>query len=102
MRGEHQMPPLNVLIAHERDLIVFDGKVEQDYRFLMYRFPDSNVEARAYLDDVWCVSILRPLFPEPVESAVMTYLQTRFNTVKQLGGPEGYSTLWEKPALQVK
>jgi hypothetical protein len=43
--------------------------------------------------------VLRPFFPEPVPIEVMEYLTQRFREVKQLGGVEGYETIWLKPAL---
>jgi hypothetical protein len=44
---------LPLSITHSRDTISFAGKVEQDYRFLVYRFKVEGevVEARMYLDE---------------------------------------------------
>jgi hypothetical protein len=80
-------------IVHSRDTIIIDGTIDQDYRFLVYRFA-GGVEARMYLDDAWEVSITAPI-DTAVPPPVMTYLQRRFRCVKQLGGPDGYRILWE-------
>jgi hypothetical protein len=86
---------LPLSIAHSRDTIIIDGKVDQDYRFLTYNFT-SGVEARAYLDDIWEVSILAPADGRTIDASVMAYLQRRFNVIKQLGGRDGYEIIWEK------
>ncbi len=90
--------PLQVQIEHHRDVIAFGGKVEQDYRFLKYSFAHSagNVIARAYLDDIWEVSILEPQAIAAIPDDVLEYLKRRFNVIKQLGGPEGYTLIWKK------
>jgi hypothetical protein len=87
---------LPLSITHERDTIEFDGQVEQDYRFLVYRFASTagDIVARAYFDDPWTVSITQPTDGAPIESEVMEYLQQRFDEIRQLGGPNGYVTLW--------
>jgi hypothetical protein len=87
---------LPLSITHERDTIEFDGQVEQDYRFLVYRFASNagDIVARAYFDDPWTVSITQPTDGAPIESEVMEYLQQRFDEIRQLGGPNGYVTLW--------
>jgi hypothetical protein len=87
---------LPLSIVHSRDTIIINGKVEQDYRFLNYKFT-GGVEARAYLDDIWEVSILAPMEGAAIDASVMAYLQRRFNVIKRLGGPEGYEIIWEKP-----
>jgi hypothetical protein len=81
-------------ITHSRDTIIIDGTIDQDYRFLDYRF-EGGVEARMYLDDSWEVSITAPIEGLP-PAPVMAYLQRRFAVIKQLGGPDGYRILWEK------
>jgi hypothetical protein len=86
---------LPLSIVHSRDTIIIDGKVDQDYRFLSYNFT-SGVEARAYLDDIWEVSILAPADGRTIDASVMAYLQRRFNVIKQLGGRDGYEIIWEK------
>jgi hypothetical protein len=86
---------LPLSIIHSRDTIIIDGKVDQDYRFINYKFA-GGVEARAYLDDIWEVSILAPADGHAIDASVMAYLQRRFNVIKQLGGPEGYTIIWEK------
>jgi hypothetical protein len=86
---------LPLSIVHSRDTIIIDGKVDQDYRFLSYKFAEA-VEARAYLDDIWEVSILAPADRHAIDASVMAYLQRRFNVIKQLGGPEGCEIIWEK------
>jgi hypothetical protein len=83
-------------IVHSRDTILIDGKVDQDYRFLVYRF-EGGVEARMYLDDVWEVSITAPI-DGAVPAPVMAYLQRRFAVIKQLGGVDGYRIIWAKAA----
>jgi hypothetical protein len=89
---------LPIFITHERDTIVFDGKIEQDYRFLVYLFKGQGrqIEARMYLDDPWVVSVTAPIDWDGAEADVLAYLQERFNTIRQLGGPDGYRTIWEK------
>lgn len=93
---------LPISITHSRDTIVLGGKLEQDYRFLTYRFrgPAGNIVARAYLDDVWEVSITEPMGPVTLPYDVMTYLQSRFRVIKQLGGSNGYVTIWRKQGKQ--
>jgi hypothetical protein len=86
---------LPLSIVHSRDTIIIDDKIEQDYRFLSYKFAEG-VEARAYLDNIWEVSILAPANGRTIDASVMAYLQRRFNVIKQLGGPEGYEIIWEK------
>jgi hypothetical protein len=89
---------LPLSITHSRDMIFFDGKLEQDYRFLIYRFaaPDGVISARVYLDDMWQVSITEPLHIPALPDDVAAYLKKRFNVIKQLGGPEGYRIIWSK------
>lgn len=91
---------LPVSITHQRDTIIFDGAIEQDYRFLVYRFKGENrdVEARMYLDDPWVVSVTEPIDWDATEGDVLAYLKKRFDTVRQLGGPDGYRIIWEKAA----
>jgi hypothetical protein len=87
---------LPVLIRHSRDQVIIDGELHQDYNFLVYTFDGDSgeVTARTYLDNIWEVSILSPMFGEAVDAAVLRYLQRRFGLIKQLGGPEGYTVLW--------
>jgi hypothetical protein len=85
---------LPLSIVHSRDLIVIDGKIHQDYRFLVYTF-EGGAEARMYLDDAWEVSITAPMEGLP-PAPVMAYLQRRFAVIKQLGGPDGYRIIWAK------
>ena len=89
---------LPISITHSRDTIVFGGKLAQDYRFLTYRFlgASTDVVARVYLDETWEVSITEPMGPVTLPDNVMTYLQSRFRVIKQLGGPNGYTTIWRK------
>jgi hypothetical protein len=89
---------LPLSITHSRDMIIFGGKLEQDYRFLVYRFatPNGEIEARAYLDDIWEVSITEPIDLDILPDDVAAYLQKRFNVIKQLGGPDGYRVIWQK------
>jgi hypothetical protein len=74
---------LPIGITHSRDMIIFDGKVEQDYRFLDYRFKgrDSDIVARMYLDDPWTVSIIEPMNCETLDADILAYLQRRFNLI---------------------
>jgi hypothetical protein len=90
---------LPVSITHSRDTIIFDGKVEQDYRFLNYRFKgrDGDIIARMYLDDPWIVSIVEPMNCEPLDAHILAYLQSRFNEIRCFGGPDGYIDMWVKP-----
>ncbi len=93
---------LPLSITHSRYTIVFDGQVAQDYRFLNYRFngPSGDITARAYLDDIWEISILGGAEPASLPKDVMAYLQRRFNVIKMLGGPDGYLTIWQKPVVR--
>lgn len=45
---------LPLSIQHHRDRVLIDGKLDQDYRFLTYRFAAASgpIEARTYLDNV--------------------------------------------------
>jgi hypothetical protein len=86
---------LPLSIVHSRDTIIIDGKVDQDYCFLNYKFAEG-VEARAYLDDIWEVSIIAPADGRTIDASVMAYLQRRFNVIKQLGGLDGYEIIWKK------
>jgi hypothetical protein len=85
---------LPLSITHSRDSIVVDGVLEEDYRYLVYRFA-GDVVARAYLDDIDEVSILSPHDSPAIPEAVMRYLQRRFLKVNQLGGPQGYHVIWQ-------
>jgi hypothetical protein len=89
---------LPISIIHSRDTIIFNGKLEQDYRFLNYRFHCSSGEivARVYLDDVWEVSITEPVGPASLPVDVLAYLQSRFRVIKQLGGSNGYTVIWRQ------
>jgi hypothetical protein len=89
---------LPISITHSRDTIVFRGKLKQDYSFLTYRFsgPAGEIVARVYLDDVWEVSIIEPMGPITLPEDVNTYLQSRFRVIKQMGGSDGYTTIWRK------
>ncbi len=89
---------LPLAIRHHRDTIIIDGKIEQDYRFLIYRFAaeGGEIEALAYLDDVWEVSIIAPIDLITLPTNISAYLQKRFNVIKQLGGPDGYRIIWQK------
>jgi hypothetical protein len=89
---------LPISITHSRDVIAFGGRVEQDYRFLVYRFRGAagEVVARTYLDEIWTVSITEPLVDTAVPHDVLQYLQKRFTLIQQLGGPDGYTRLWSK------
>jgi hypothetical protein len=91
-------PPLNVMIEHHRDTLAFGGKVEQDYRYLNYKFThkSGDVEATTYLDDVWTCTIKVPVYPAPIPDEIMHYLQQRFNDVQQLGGSNGRVEIWKK------
>jgi hypothetical protein len=94
-------PEIAVTITHNRDRIAFGGKVEQDYNYLNYVFSGQacKVEACMYLDDVRCVRITVPVVGTAIPEPVMAYLQRLFDDVLQLGGPEGYDTLWSsKPS----
>jgi hypothetical protein len=90
-------PDIAVTISHHRDKLVFGGKVEQDYRFLTYVFPNpaGTVEACMYLDDERNVTITLPLYPKPIPSPILTYLQHRFQTIDQLGGSTGKVEIWK-------
>jgi hypothetical protein len=89
---------LPLSIQHQRDRILIDGTLDQDYRFLTYRFAAANgeIEARTYLDDIWEVSITEPIDIPELPADVLAYLQKRFRVIKQLGGPDGYRVTWEK------
>jgi hypothetical protein len=89
---------LPLSITHSRDTVVFGGRLEQDYCFLSYRFRGTaaDIVARVYLDDVWEVSITEPMGPVTLPDDVMIYLQSRFQVIKQLGGSNGYTTIWRK------
>jgi hypothetical protein len=96
-------PYIAVTISHERDKLVFGGKVEQDYRFMTYVFPDpaGTVEACMYLDDERNVTITLPLYPIPIPTPVLRYLQRRFHTIDQLGGSNGNVEIWKwEPSKQ--
>jgi hypothetical protein len=89
---------LPIAITHSRDTIMFGGKLEQDYRFLNYRFRGAvgEIVARVYLDDVWEVSITAPTDVAALPEDVMAYLQKRFRVIKQLGGSDGYHVIWRQ------
>jgi hypothetical protein len=89
-------PAIEVTIAHHRDRLVFGGKVEQDYRFITYRFSatDGAVSACMYLDDPRCVRITEPTYSAPIPETVLFYLKRRFRTIEQLGGHNGYARIW--------
>jgi hypothetical protein len=98
MMNTRDDPSLNVVIEHHRDVIAFGGKVQQDYRYLNYKFTHKkgDVEATTYLDDVWNCSITLPLYPAPISDDIMHYLQQRFKVISQLGGSQGYVEIWKK------
>ncbi len=89
---------LPISIQHLRDIMIVDGKVEYDYRYLTYCFAaaDGEIEARTYLDDIWEVSITAPIDLPSLPADVLAYLQRRFRLIKQLGGPDGYRIMWQK------
>jgi hypothetical protein len=94
-----------VVITHHRDTIYIDGKIEQDYRFLNYTFEcaTGTQSARVYFDDPWEVSILEPILQDgmsALDPEFVRYLKRRFNIIKQLGGPEGYTVLWQAKSGQ--
>ena len=93
-------PEIDVAISHDRDLIAFGGKVEQDYRYLNYVFscPEGDVEARMYLDDAWKIKVTVPVFGGSIPGSVVDYLKRRFTSIWQLGGPDGYAVVWEASA----
>jgi hypothetical protein len=90
---------LPIAITHSRDRVIFDGKVEQDYQFLTYRFKsrDGEIRARTYLDEPWTVSITEPMDCESLDADILAYLQKRFNLIRRLGGPDGYIDMWVRP-----
>jgi hypothetical protein len=89
---------LPVSITHERDTIIFDGIIEQDYRFLVYRFKghSRDIVARMCLFEPWTVSITEPIDWVDDDAAVLEYLKKRFNVIRLLGGPDGYREIWCK------
>jgi hypothetical protein len=91
---------LPLAITHERDTIMFGGKIVQDYRFLVYRFRGSggDISARMYFDDPWTVSVFPPAPDSTIDSDVLAYLKRRFNRIQQFGTPEGYTEIWAKDA----
>jgi hypothetical protein len=90
---------LPLSITHSRDMIIFDGQIEQDYRFLNYRFKgrDGDIIARMYLDDPWTVSIIEPMNCETLDADILAYLQKRFNLIRCYAGPDGYIDMFAKP-----
>jgi hypothetical protein len=92
---------LPISIQHHREKILIDGKLVQDYRFLIYRFQasPSKIQARTYLDDASEISITEPIEILALPADIMAYLQKRFRLIKQLGGPDGYRMIWEESAL---
>lgn len=90
-------PPLAVTITHHRDKLSFGGKVEQDYRFILYDFTQAGagVTARMYLDDARRVSLTSPNGEVP--DAVLFYLQRRFDVITRMGD-NGYEVFWEASA----
>jgi hypothetical protein len=90
-------PELDVTISHHRDMLVFGGNVEQDYRFLTYHFPNAtgHVVATVYLDDTYCIKITEPVFGNPIPEKILFYMQRRFREIIQLGGSNGYVRLWK-------
>jgi hypothetical protein len=89
---------LPLSITHSRDTIVFGGKTEQDYRFLVYRFKGDagEISARMYFDDPWSVSVFPVSADAPVDAPILDYLKRRFSRIQEFGGPEGYTVIWEK------
>jgi hypothetical protein len=87
-------------IHHLRDTVFIDGNVNQDYRFLVYTFEggEGEIVARAYFDNPWEVSITSPMFGGVVDAPIIDYLKRRFNVIKQLGGSEGYTVIWDAGA----
>jgi hypothetical protein len=90
-------PEIAVTISHDRDMLMFGGKVEQDYRFITYAFPDpaGTVEACMYLDNERSVTITMPLYPKPIPPPILRYFQRRFQTIDQLGGANGTVEIWK-------
>ena len=82
---------LNPTITHDRDLMMDDGQIEQDYRFLDYDF--GIIKARAYLDYPELVHVeLGSQRALPADVAL--YLKSRFAEIKVMG-QEGYETIWK-------
>ncbi len=92
---------LPLSIIHARDQVIIDGEVEQDYQFLTYAFASATgtVMARCYLDTFREVSIQTPMVGAEIAPDIMAYLQARFESIQQLGGPEGYTRIWTAPGV---
>lgn len=78
-------------IEHVRDIIHGDdGRIEQIYNHLVYRFTKEGVVARAYLDEPDKVSIMSG---GDVPDAVLDYFKDRFWQIDRIGR-SGYVMLW--------
>jgi hypothetical protein len=90
---------LPIAITHSRDRIILSGTMQQDHRFLNYRFKgrEGEIVARMYLDDPCTVSIVEPMNCDTLDADILAYLQRRFNLIRCFGGPDGYIDMWVKP-----
>ncbi|MGY2734557.1 hypothetical protein [Sphingomonas sp. UYP23] len=78
-------------IEHIREILWNDdGGIAEIYNHLIYRFEESGIMARAYLDDPDTVSIMEV---GPVPDSVLAYLKDRFWRIDQIGA-QGYRTIW--------
>lgn len=87
--GHSQAAPPS--IEHIREILWNDdGGIAEIYNHLIYRFEESGIIARAYLDDPDKVSIMEV---GPVPDPVLAYLKDRFWRIDQIGA-QGYRTIW--------
>lgn len=84
-------PIAPVSITHSVDEIRNDGRVEQHYNFLDYRFERDgfSVRARAYLDDIETVTLMLEPLPigdvgERLVADIREYLERRYASVELL------------------
>lgn len=89
-----------VSIEHQVDEIWIEGRLEQRYNFIDYRFVvgEDRYRARTYLDDASEAAVFGPSDAagqstgETVDPRVLAYLRRRFAVLKRLGA-SGYEPL---------
>ena len=93
-----------VSIEHRCEEILFSGKLEMIYNFIVYHFEcdGAYVYARSYLDRMEKVSVFGPF--ESRESlketggkfneAILGYLRRRFRSIEATVQGEGYVQIW--------
>ncbi|HTH96849.1 MAG TPA: hypothetical protein VL574_05485 [Stellaceae bacterium] len=103
---EQEDPIVPTGIEHKIDEILDErGDLDQRYNYIDYHFVQDGMTAlaRAYCDSMRRASLYGPYkdqeratgaVAEAFQTAIMGYLQRRFDTIQVLGR-DGYETVWQ-------